>query len=425
MLRPKNAISTRFEKLYDCWTNKTTGKETSLFRWIVKPYEESMIEGFYNLETSEKAKTQDIFLKFTSSFVNGRSYSISLTEELKEFWESERPSYLAHMADKSWTVRCKQSNCETDTFFQNILQLSTVLNINTRIIIYLAPQCINKKQEFEFWLINSIKLHLPKNCCLMVIDVKVEDEPLKNCTKDIIYLKPDLNIQVAFEDVILSKNTNTLTEVFRNHFFKINEAVNCKDYSTVQHLGRTLLENIQNADWNSVRISIWMMMAVSAFDAGRYRISVSHYKSAYIEAEKVQSTDYKGGVKLRILCLMGIGNVYLARYQLNLAVESYKLAGTLGMETAEYVFAMEGFRMAGFCFQKMEIRQNAMDNYRNAFEAGLLLDRNEQNSATFLIVGRQLSSITNQPCEKLSIRRKMTELIGNDWEMKYHLIKQL
>lgn len=423
-----NPFSYCLDKLYQCWNKETFGKDLKLIRWQVQAEEKPLIETFYAIEASEEGITPDIFLKFTSNFESGHTYSRSLDEELKSLWEQEKTSGSTPDCEMAW---CYQSNLigGKDTFFQNLSLLGKTLCIEGRVIIYLAPGEINKdkEQEYAFWLINTVKLQMSEGFCLMVIDNDVISKVKKtslNIFKEMVILRPELNIKETVLHTFSNNASEDLNTKFWNSFIKMTCAVSERSHIKVLNCGGEILSLIENPSWAAVRASIYMIMANTCSNALRFSKAFAGYKSAIAEAENAGAIACLDDLKLKALSIVGIANIYLIKKNYGQAALAYKEAGAIELQTEAYMCAMESYKMAGLCYQKMGIRIFAIECYRKAFEVGQRLDLKQTNNATFIFVGKQLASITTRPDEKIATRRKMAELIGSDWEIKYQQLKQ-
>src|SRR5690349_16682574 len=69
-----NPIAQRIDAMRKVW-QKNVRSETALVRWMLKPEESRMYEGFCRLEASPYGQLEELFVFFYTSFENAQSFS--------------------------------------------------------------------------------------------------------------------------------------------------------------------------------------------------------------------------------------------------------------------------------------------------------------------------------------------------------------
>src|SRR5688572_2349572 len=100
-----NPISIRIDEMVSVW-NKKVKAQHSLIRWMLKPEDHRMYEGFCRLEASPHGKLDNLFVFFYTHFTSTKTYSHAIMQNwLKEYDDAEQQQLLAKAGIKGkWNV---------------------------------------------------------------------------------------------------------------------------------------------------------------------------------------------------------------------------------------------------------------------------------------------------------------------------------
>lgn len=423
----QNAFTHRLERVYGCWEKARKSGEGLIYRWLIPRDEISMIDGFYNIETTEQGYTDDIFLRFYSPFESAAQYSQTLSEELCSYWAQQKEGFAALGLPTDWTYdACPGNTNGLEVFFYNLNNLCRSLQISSCVVVFLSPDAVAVPKAFEEWLTEARNSLQPQQLCLMLIEE--EQQPLlkklpKKYPVQVVTLQPKLEMKKAIAQVAASGNPDAADTIFRKYYLQLADAATKKDLEGVQTWGKKALQVGEGTVWHPVKVGVWVLMANAFTEARRYKDALHHYAQGSKEAQLLLEEFPEQGRKLLAQCKAGIGNVHFIQKEYSLAMHAYQFSAEQATAAAEFFYAMEGWRMAAMSALRLRQYNDAQEQLRQSFAAGQQLPLEVRQHSTFPEVGKKLYELSLDPAEKLSIRQQLDALQATT-EAPLHAIPQ-
>ncbi|HEX6427655.1 MAG TPA: hypothetical protein VF008_08225, partial [Niastella sp.] len=101
-----NPITVRIDEMVQVW-KKNVQPQHNLIRWMLKPEDHRMYEGFCRLEASPHGKLDNLFVFFYTPFNNAKTYSHALLQNwLNEYDDPKQRQLLTSAGIKNeWDVQ--------------------------------------------------------------------------------------------------------------------------------------------------------------------------------------------------------------------------------------------------------------------------------------------------------------------------------
>ena len=99
-----NPITVRLDEMVQVWKKNVLPQHT-LIRWMLKPEDHRMYEGFCRLEASQHGKLDNLFVFFYTPFNQATTYSHALLQNwLNEYDDEQNQKLLARAGKGVWEV---------------------------------------------------------------------------------------------------------------------------------------------------------------------------------------------------------------------------------------------------------------------------------------------------------------------------------
>jgi hypothetical protein len=238
------------QQWYDAVTKKTDYK---LIRWLIKPDEVVLIDGFYRLESSRYGSLPEFFIVMLTPFGNYENFSGQLLSDWIAMWENDPTVKAAEAVWDVETLKNKLSSGED----ANILLKDTLVHFQKKIcregqtlVFALLPQSIGDMPMFNYWIANLAE-SLPDRVKLSLID-HIDKNYLKDSftsfkDKTITLECGNLHLHRAVRQMATSGDANEPDAGFRKCLFEMADGVVSKSPTHVHKWGKKAVEIAQKS----------------------------------------------------------------------------------------------------------------------------------------------------------------------------------
>lgn len=250
-----NPITVRLDEMVNVW-KKNVQPEHSLIRWMLKPEDHRMYEGFCRLEASPHGKLDNLFVFFYTPFSNAKTYSHALLQNwLHEYDDPQQQQLLASAGVKNtWNVQVFRKAVEDKDYsacdklllvmIQSYKQF--IAQPNAEFVFSVLPKQMSSPQQFNLWLLQWMEQPKAPVTQLLVFD-HVEGnfwgEVFEAFADNAVTLKHDLRMQDAIRQIATAGAATDPYAFFRKCMFEMGEAANKRNKSLLGEWGDKAIES--------------------------------------------------------------------------------------------------------------------------------------------------------------------------------------
>lgn len=273
-----NPITVRLDEMVQVW-KKNVQPEHSLIRWMLKPEDHRMYEGFCRLEASPHGKLDNLFVFFYTPFSNAKTYSHALLQNwLHEYDDPQQQQLLASAGVKNtWNVQVFRKAVEDNDYtacdkllpvmIQSYKQF--IAQPNAEFVFSVLPKQMSSPQQFNLWLLQWMEQPKAPATQLLVFD-HVEGnfwgEVFEAFAENAVTLKHDLRMQDAIRQIATAGAATDPYAFFRKCMFEMGEAANKKNKSLLSEWGDKAIESGKKTGDKSLLATAYITYAGMLFN---------------------------------------------------------------------------------------------------------------------------------------------------------------
>src|SRR4051812_28541832 len=155
-----NPITVRIDEMVQVW-KKNVQPQHHLLRWMLKPEEHRMYEGFCRLEASPHGKLENLFVFFYTHVNQANTFSHALIENwLKEYDDPQNQQLLTKAGKGVWdisvfrTAVTENDYAACDQLLPAMIQSyrNYIGQPDTLFVLGLLPKQMSSPQQFLLWM---------------------------------------------------------------------------------------------------------------------------------------------------------------------------------------------------------------------------------------------------------------------------------
>lgn len=273
-----NPITVRLDEMVQVW-KKNVLPEHSLIRWMLKPEDHRMYEGFCRLEASPHGKLDNLFVFFYTPFNSAKTYSYALLQNwLHEYDDPQQQQLLASAGVKhTWDVEVFRKVVEEKDYATCDKLLPAMIQSykqyvgqpNVEFVFSVLPKQMSSPQQFNLWLLQWMEQPKSPATQLLVFDHAEGNfwgEVFESFTEYSVTLKHDLRMQEAIRQIATAGAATDPYAFFRKCMFEMGEAANKKNKSLLSEWGDKAIECGKKAGDKSLLATAYITYAGMLFN---------------------------------------------------------------------------------------------------------------------------------------------------------------
>jgi len=272
-----NPITVRIDEMVQVW-KKNVQPRHNLIRWMLKPEEHRMYEGFCRLEASPHGKLDNLFVFFYTPFNQAGTYSHALLQNwLNEYDDAQNQQLLAQAGIKGeWEVTpFRKAVAENDYTACDQLLPAMIQSYKSFIgqpaslfVFSVLPKQMSNPQQFQQWLQQWMEQPKQPGIQVLVFD-HVEGNFWGNVFEDYsdhaVTLKHDLRMQDAIRQIATAGAATDPYAFFRKCMFEMGEAANKKNKTLLGDWGEKAIESGKKTGDKSLLATVYITYAGMLF----------------------------------------------------------------------------------------------------------------------------------------------------------------
>ncbi|WP_299888208.1 hypothetical protein [uncultured Lacinutrix sp.] len=436
MSNEHNPIAQLISKLQLKWTNEVSPHENiNLARWIIKPEQARLYEGFLKLESSEHGSIPDMLLVFLTPFNNIESHSKSLiTDWIKTYRENAEliEQYKKENTTFNWDIDSFEKRITNDTNANNLLLVDMLSSFQKELedkkplTLALFPYTIEDTKAYSKWINSILKLGLPLNVRFMIFDHANERHFDILCNKHEAVSKSlsvPLDLEGAINKIASSGNPNDPEVQFRQCIIKMSKSVKNKDLNDLKKWGEKGLEVTQKTGEKGSFSSAHIIYASMLFNFKEYEL-IDDLLAKGLALAKQGAKAEDPACKTLLVQYYGFqasSKQFQKKYEdaSNLFCKQADIATNIGLPQQ----SLNAWWMASNAIKKRDkARFKAI--VEKAYKNGISLDKDTLKSTTMSFIAADYYNIlekehNDNDCKKID--DFMLELDGKDWRSNVEL----
>jgi hypothetical protein len=421
-----NPIARIVEGLQRQWYGAVTeNRDCRIVRWLIKPEEASVIDGFYRLESSQYGSLPEFFLVMLTPFGSYEDFSGQLLSDWISLWENDP---VVKQTQAVWDVETLKSglaaaDADTQALLKDALSdfQKKFCGENRTLVLGLLPQSINDTSMFNYW-ITELAEELPDNVKLSFIDhidknyLKKSFSSLKN--RAVTLECKNLNLNQAVRQMATSGDANEPDVGFRKCLFEMADGVTSKNVSYVDRWGKKALEIAQKSGDKSFLATAYLLYGGFLMQLKKEETDALLDKGIDIaEAEYGKGNAEYGGVLLQ---LYGYKSAYqsIAGHKAKASRWALKQA-RLAAENNMGAYAVSICRISAYLAKNAWEDRACMESLKLGYHAGdELTEEALRTSEIKMLAYHYAKELENQGEKEESdtVRNRMKNLLGEEWD---------
>jgi hypothetical protein len=434
MLSEHNPIAELVHQIQQKWIQEVSPfANLKLVRWLIKPDEARLYEGFLKLESTEHGQLPEMLVAILSPFTSVANYSKQIIQdwasaykkdiktqgklEAKNVlfgWQPE--SYLA--ASENEKNNCDQLLIEMLSDFQAALPDKTM-----QLVVALFPHSVHDFDGFRYWLNDMLKKGLPTNIAIMIFDHIGENYYDKVFEKNPEITKTihiNLNMDDAVSKIAKMGDPNSPEVKFRECILEMGKAVQKNDQPRVDVWGEKALLATQQSGLKSMYASAYLVYAGMLFTFKKFdKIDSLLVKGLHIAQQGLKLND--ASCKPMIIQFYGyMGASKQLQKNTNDAIKMYEKQGDTAVAYQFSAMALTPYQQA-YTLSGKKVQHLYDDLLKKAYNTGISLQKEELHSSSFNSIGLDYYTWQKdhqQHTEAAQTDNKLIEIFGADWKVK-------
>ncbi|MDH7446817.1 hypothetical protein [Aquimarina sp. 2201CG14-23] len=281
-----NPIAQLITTIQQKWIDEVSPyNHIQLVRWLIKPDQARLYEGFLRLESTPNGGLPDVPIVLLTAFENKETHSEKLIkdwidtfkkdEKLQQNLDSRNLTFDWDVAE--YETKLKNENTDCNVLLLEMLSTfqKAMPNPQLHLALSLYPYSIEETKEYGKWIDILIQLGLPDKVRLMFFDY-VEERHFDQLTKahrDISKsLAVPLDLQGAINKIAAAGDPNDPEVQFRQCMIEMSKSVTKKNLPRLNDWGKKGLMITQKSGSKSAFATAHVIYAGMLFNFKEYKI---------------------------------------------------------------------------------------------------------------------------------------------------------
>ncbi|WP_299600185.1 hypothetical protein [uncultured Aquimarina sp.] len=280
-----NPIAQLITTIQQKWIDEVTpNNHIQLVRWLIKPDQARLYEGFLRLESTPNGGLPDVPIVLLTAFENKETHSRNLIKDWIETFKKDQElqkELNARDLKFDWNIseyETKLENEDTDYDFLLLEMLSTfqkaMPNPQLHLALSLYPYSVEETKDYGKWIDHLIQLGLPDKVRIMFFDY-VDERYFDNLVKthsDIAKsLAVPIDLQGAINKIAAAGDPNDPEVQFRQCMIEMSKSVTKKNLPRLHTWGKKGLMITQKSGNKSAFATAHVIYAGMLFNFKEYQ----------------------------------------------------------------------------------------------------------------------------------------------------------
>ncbi|QHM73342.1 hypothetical protein [Mixta intestinalis] len=371
----RNPVEQRMAILKHLWLEQSDCN-ARIFLWEVEDDAKSLIYAFTALQQRESDyELPDLFITFRAPFDTLFGYSRALRHELLESYQNSREALAQQQLATEWYTPPLAECDSVDGFMAALSSFAHYYQAQFRyLVVVLSPDTVSLHSSWQQWIELALQSAWPANLRFMLLHSHSNPcwRPLEKAwPHDVQKLTPDLQQHTLIKEIASRSTEDNETFLYRRY---MSDSMVLLQHGTAQQVtdrAQRALELAQQKGWPEQQVVMHSIIAGAWLKAQDIPKAVQAYRLAADRAARIEQPAIK--YQLITQSLFGEAGAWFTARRYEQAAEVYARAAVEAQHIPHPLYATEGYRMAGFCYQRSGHTTLATKFYTEAVRAATQL----------------------------------------------------
>ncbi len=427
-----NPIAQLISQIQQKWNDEASPeKECRLVRWLIKPDQARLYEGFLRLESTANGSIPEMLIVLLCPFKDPHTFSKTLAEQwIKDYLAETKSNNTLKEAGlfPQWDAQHYQRLSEkTGTDHNKLLleMLSSFQNAlpdkETRLALALMPYTISAVGDYGRWMENLLKLGIPDKVLCMVFDYEEEqhfDDLFRKQPKQTKSLYLNLDLDGAINKLAKSGDPNSPEVQLKECIIEMSNAVKTNSLDRLHKWGKKGLEITQRTGNKAFYASAHLLYAGMLFQFSQFEEIEQLLKRGLAMSMQLLKNGDDASKPLIVQFYSYRAACCQHKKQMLEAADLFAKQGDLAMEFKMGIQALTAWWQAYTLYKKKE-EEKCINLMTKAYAFGISLQAEELKTSCMSYIGFDYF----QYCENLKQQEKCKEidtfmkgLEGENWK---------
>lgn len=377
-------VERRIEILKRTWLERSS-ESSRIVLWEVDDDARNLVHAFTEVQQHDTHfSTPDLFIKFKATFDTQFGYSRAIRNELLENYRNSLDELVEHQVDANWACPLPAACDSAAGVLACLGSFAQYYHERFRYFVaVISSDTITRHTPLLDWVRQMLELEWPPNLRVMLMHGRSQPmwRPLvEACPQWVQVLTPDLQQRELLSEIANRSTEDNTAFLYRRYMTDCFTLLQHGTPQQVAERGQRALELAQQKGWAEQQVVVHSMIAGAWLKAGSVPHAVREYQQAYERAALISTPNLKH--TLITQSLFGEAGAWFSGSQLRHAASTYARAAEQATQIPHPVYAIEGYRMAGFCHQQDAASTLAATFYVKAVSTGAKLPAAERKFTT-------------------------------------------
>ncbi|QHM77342.1 hypothetical protein C7M52_03338 [Mixta theicola] len=380
----RNPVERRMAILQRLWLEQS-GRDARIFLWEVEDDAKSLIQAFTALQQQEtEYDLPDLFITFRAPFDTLFGYSRALRHELLENYQHSKEALAEQQLATDWRYPPLAECDSVDGFMAALSSFAHCYQAQFRyLVVALSPDAVSLHSSWQQWIELALQSSWPANLRFMLLHSHSNPcwRPLEKARPhDVQKLIPDLQQHTLITEVASQSTEDNETFLYRRYMTDSMVLLQRGTPQQVTERAQRALELAQQKGWPEQQVVMHSIIAGAWLKGQDIPRAVQSYRLAAERAVQIEQPAIKH--QLITQSLFGEAGAWFTARRYEQAAEVYARAAAEAQRVPHPLYVIEGYRMAGFCYQRKGHTTLATKFYTEAIRAATQLPLAERKFST-------------------------------------------
>lgn len=393
-----NPVERRVALLQQAWLEHSQ-HDGRILLWEVDDDARKLVQAFTALQDHDtNYSTPDLFIKCKAPFDTQFGYSRAVRNELLENYRSSLDELAAHHVATGWEYPPHAASDSAAGVLACLRSFADYYQARFRLLVaVIEPKSISRQASLLAWLHQLLEHPWPENLRIMLLHGRSQPvwRPLAEAYPQWVQvLSPDLHQRGLLSEIASQSTEDNATFLYRRY---LTDCFTLLQHGTPQQVAQRAEQALalaQQKGWAEQQVVVHSMMAGAWLKAQAIPQAVRDYQRAAECGAQVAPHTLKH--TLITQSLFGEAGAWFTGSQLRQASETYLKAAAQATLVPHPVYAIEGYRMAGFCYGLDGATTLATTCYVKAVSTGAAMPAAERKFTTLGVVLQALLALQDK-----------------------------
>ena len=433
-----NAIEQEVTILNQHWDEFILG-EQAILHWLINPADTLLVNALVKIKEQFDEESGTWFIQLTSPFATAAGYGYTLAEEFNRLIEQGLAEALEEEAQEETARETAEApelinawqapdlNTAQSGLHALFVSIERVLALFDKsleqLTLVINPTGIKSLTEYCLWWQQACHIARsystwPGKLKLLALDNGAQSSltPVFAGFTDVAKTQtPPINLNAAARAVAEQTHDGTDSAQLRLLFLQMNAAITEQNSAELNSAAEAALEITRSNQWPDMTATVLLTRAGGLLNFQQFPAAIIEYQQAQLFARMGIENAVPGCDKLLLQALLFEGTANFLAQHLNQAVIAYEKAAQQAALLNDEWIALEAWRMAAFCSERLNQTERAWEQANFALAVGKNMAPEIRAQSTLGFVGQAMLRLKSNPQMQKDINATFSELLSSDW----------